>query len=118
MQGGKEHGVPILISEIHPGLPAERCQGVYVGDAILSCNGIDLQEAKHSEAVKVLSSLYGEIVMEVLYVAPDDSSDEDEADWENKDEKRFTYIIYMYSTSTEYYTEVHLHCFLHKLYSS
>jgi hypothetical protein len=24
----------------------------------------------------------------------------------------------MYSTSTEYYTEVHLHCFLHKLYSS
>ncbi|CAB4008065.1 Golgi-associated PDZ and coiled-coil motif-containing -like [Paramuricea clavata] len=86
--GGKEHGVPILISEIHAGLPAERCQGVYVGDAILSCNGIGLQEAKHSEAVKVLSSLHGEIVMEVLYVAPDDSSDEDEADWEKKDEKR------------------------------
>lgn len=88
--GGREHGVPILISEIHPGLPAERCQGLYVGDAILSCNGIDLQDAKHSEAVKVLSSLHGEIVMEVLYVAPDDSSDEDETDWEKNDDKRFS----------------------------
>ena len=88
-QGGKEHGVPILISEIHAGLPAERCGGLYVGDAILSCNGIDLQEAKHGEAVKVLSSLHGEIVMEVLYVAPDDSSDEDDADWEKNEEKRY-----------------------------
>lgn len=81
--------MPILISEIHPALPAERCQSLYVGDAILSCNGIDLQEAKHAEAVKVLSSLYGEVVMEVLYVAPDDSSDEDEVDWEKNDEKRY-----------------------------
>ena len=66
-----------------------------MGDAILSCNGIGLQEAKHSEAVKVLSSLHGEIVMEVLYVAPDDSSDEDEAEWEKKDEKRFHVFLFL-----------------------
>ena len=81
--------MPILISEIHPGLPVERCRSLYVGDAILSCNGIDLQEAKHTEAVKSLSSLHGEIVMEVLYVAPDNSSDEDEGDWEKNDEERY-----------------------------
>lgn len=55
LQGGKEHGVPILISEIHEGQPAERCQGLYVGDAILSVNNLDLRNAKHAEAVKILS---------------------------------------------------------------
>ena len=54
-QGGKEHGVPILISEIHEGQPAERCGQLYVGDAILSVNGIDLRNAKHGEAVTILS---------------------------------------------------------------
>ncbi|VDN31607.1 unnamed protein product [Gongylonema pulchrum] len=53
--GGKEHGVPILISEIHPSQPAERCGQLYVGDAILSVNGIDLRTAKHNEAVQILS---------------------------------------------------------------
>lgn len=55
-QGGKEHGVPILVSEIHPGQPAERCGKLFVGDAILSVNGTDLRAAKHAEAVAVLSS--------------------------------------------------------------
>lgn len=54
-QGGKEHGVPILISEIHEGQPAERCQALFVGDAILSVNKIDLRNAKHAEGVKILS---------------------------------------------------------------
>lgn len=54
-QGGKEHGVPILISEIHPGQPADRCGGLHVGDAILAVNGINLRDAKHKEAVTILS---------------------------------------------------------------
>ena len=54
-QGGKEHGVPILISEIHEGQPADKCDALYVGDAILSVNGIDLRESKHAEAVHILS---------------------------------------------------------------
>ena len=53
--GGKEHGVPILISEIHANLPAERCNQLFVGDAILSVNGINLRDAKHNDAVNVLS---------------------------------------------------------------
>lgn len=55
IQGGKEHGVPILISEIHEGQPADKCDALYVGDAILSVNGIDLRESKHAEAVHILS---------------------------------------------------------------
>ena len=55
MQGGKEHGVPILISEIHEGQPADRCGQLYVGDAILAVNDVDLSEAKHVEAVRTLS---------------------------------------------------------------
>ena len=61
---------------------------MYVGDAILAVNGIDLQEAKHSEAVKVLSTVHGEITLEVLYVAPDDSSD-DEDTWEEDEGQRY-----------------------------
>lgn len=54
-QGGKEHGVPVLISEVHHGQPADRCGQLFVGDAILSVNGIDLRQAKHSHAVEILS---------------------------------------------------------------
>ncbi len=55
--GGKEHGVPILISEIHCDGPAHRSQQLYVGDAILEANGIDLKDSKHSDAVNILTSL-------------------------------------------------------------
>ncbi|XP_020601259.1 Golgi-associated PDZ and coiled-coil motif-containing protein-like [Orbicella faveolata] len=89
--GGKEHGVPIIVSEIHEGLPVGRSGGLYVGDAILAVNGIDLQEAKHSEAVKVLSNVHGEITLEVLYVAPDDSSD-DEDTWEEDEGQRYSML--------------------------
>ncbi|XP_023215943.1 Golgi-associated PDZ and coiled-coil motif-containing protein-like [Centruroides sculpturatus] len=74
--GGKEHGVPILISDIHPGLPVAQNGGLFVGDAILTVNGIDLRNAKHSEAVKILSSQQKEITMEVIFVAPEDDSEE------------------------------------------
>ena len=55
--GGREHGVPILISEIHCNGPAARSGELYVGDAILAVNGIDLKDAQHSEAVETLSNL-------------------------------------------------------------
>ncbi|XP_061562867.1 Golgi-associated PDZ and coiled-coil motif-containing protein isoform X3 [Cololabis saira] len=66
--GGKEHGVPILISEIHPGQPADRCGGLHVGDAVLAVNSINLRDAKHKEAVTILSQQRGQIEFEVVYV--------------------------------------------------
>lgn len=55
--GGLEHGVPILVSEIHEDGPAARSGEMYVGDAILAVNDIDLKEASHTEAVEILSNL-------------------------------------------------------------
>ncbi|KAK6725919.1 hypothetical protein RB195_004316 [Necator americanus] len=75
--GGSEHALPIVISEIQPGQPAHRCGQIFVGDAILSVNGYDLRNAKHQQAVDILSSQHGDLHMEVVYVAPDEDSDDD-----------------------------------------
>jgi golgi-associated PDZ and coiled-coil motif-containing protein len=78
--GGKEHGVPILISEIHPSQPAERCGLLSVGDAILSVNGIELKSVKHGEAVAILTKEMLEcetLMLEVLYVRPDADLDDE-----------------------------------------
>ncbi|KAJ1369810.1 hypothetical protein KIN20_031377 [Parelaphostrongylus tenuis] len=75
--GGAEHALPIVISEIQPGQPAHRCGQIFVGDAILSVNGFDLRNAKHQQAVDVLSSQHGDLQMEVVYVAPEEDSDDD-----------------------------------------
>jgi len=90
--GGKEHGVPILISEILLHQPAHRSGGLYVGDAILSVNGFDLRNVKHAEAVHILSQQEGNVDLEVIFVSPDDDSDDESHDYE--DENGFRYRIY------------------------
>ncbi|XP_051501379.1 Golgi-associated PDZ and coiled-coil motif-containing protein-like isoform X2 [Myxocyprinus asiaticus] len=87
--GGKEHGVPILISEIHPTQPAERCRGLHVGDAILAVNNINLRDAKHKEAVTILSQQRGEIEFEVVYVAPEVDSDDENVEYEDDNGHRY-----------------------------
>lgn len=91
--GGKEHGVPILISEIHPSQPAERCGGLHVGDAILAVNNINLRDAKHKEAVTILSQQRGEIEFEVVYVAPEVDSDDENVEYE--DDSGHRYRLYL-----------------------
>lgn len=81
--GGKEHGVPILISEIHPSQPADRCGDLHVGDAILAVNSINLRDAKHKEAVTILSQQRGQIEFEVVYVAPEVDSDDENVEYED-----------------------------------
>lgn len=44
LQGGREHGVPILISELEAGGPAALTGELYVGDAILAINDVDLTQ--------------------------------------------------------------------------
>lgn len=55
--GGAEHGLPILISEIHTDGPAARSGSLYVGDAILAANGHELKDVSHAEAVSILTNL-------------------------------------------------------------
>ena len=92
MKGGKEHGVPIIISEIHDNMPAQRCGNVYVGDAILSVNGTDLKEATHKEAVHVLSRVHGDISMELLFVDTEESMEDN---WEDDtDQRLFNFLFH------------------------
>ncbi len=72
-------------------MPAYDCQNLYVGDAILSVNDKDLRNATHAEAVDVLSRVYGDIKMEVLYVDADLSDEED--DWQHDDTQRYLFYV-------------------------
>jgi golgi-associated PDZ and coiled-coil motif-containing protein len=59
--GGNEHGVPIIISEIHEGGVAARNGQLFIGDAIVKVESnkkvYDLREVMHAQAVEILSSL-------------------------------------------------------------
>ena len=64
IKGGREHRMPILISKIFPNMPADQTGQLYVGDAILSVNGKDLQHVSHEEAVQILKKAGREVELE------------------------------------------------------
>ncbi|XP_053322329.1 beta-1-syntrophin [Spea bombifrons] len=68
IKGGKENKMPILISKIFKGLAADQTHSLYVGDAILSVNGVDLRDATHDEAVQALKKAGREVTLEVKYM--------------------------------------------------
>ncbi|XP_048385842.1 beta-1-syntrophin isoform X2 [Stegostoma tigrinum] len=68
IKGGKENKMPILISKIFKGLAADKTEALYVGDAILSVNAVDLRDATHDEAVQVLKRAGKEVLLEVKYM--------------------------------------------------
>ncbi|UJR09616.1 hypothetical protein I4U23_013850 [Adineta vaga] len=90
--GGKEHGLPILISEIQDNGLAWACGQLYVGDSILSANKYDLRDKKHAEAVQILSSLKGDITMTVSFVAPDDSDDDSASNCERNNNLLYRFL--------------------------
>ncbi|XP_034410078.1 LOW QUALITY PROTEIN: beta-1-syntrophin [Cyclopterus lumpus] len=68
IKGGKENKMPILISKIFKGLAADQTQALYVGDAILSVNSVNLRDATHDEAVQALKRAGKEVTLEVKYM--------------------------------------------------
>ncbi|RXM33451.1 Beta-1-syntrophin [Acipenser ruthenus] len=64
IKGGKENKMPILISKIFKSLAADQTQALYVGDAILSVNGVNLRDATHDEAVQALKRAGKEVTLE------------------------------------------------------
>ncbi|KAM9310322.1 beta-1-syntrophin isoform 2-T2 [Pholidichthys leucotaenia] len=68
IKGGKENKMPILISKIFKGLAADQTQALFVGDAILSVNGVNLRDATHDEAVQALKRAGKEVTLEVKYM--------------------------------------------------
>jgi C-terminal processing protease CtpA/Prc len=67
IKGGRENRMPILISKIFPNMPADQTGQLYVGDAILSVNGRDLQHVSHEEAVQILKKAGKEVELEGKY---------------------------------------------------
>ena len=59
--GGKEHGLPIMISEIFPDSSVSRSKKISAGDVIVAVNGDSFQDMTHNDAVRYLSSLRGTI---------------------------------------------------------
>ncbi|CAH1133356.1 unnamed protein product [Ceutorhynchus assimilis] len=78
--GGREHGVPILISELEQNGPAAMSDQLYIGDAILFVNDIDLRNSCHKEAVSILQQQTGDCILQVQYIAADDSDNSLEED--------------------------------------
>lgn len=68
IKGGRENKMPILISKIFKGMAADLTGQLYVGDAILSVNGIDLREVSHDEAVQILKKAGKSVELEVRYL--------------------------------------------------
>ncbi|CAK6967580.1 beta-1-syntrophin [Scomber scombrus] len=68
IKGGKENKMPILISKIFKGLAADQTQALYVGDAILLVNGMNLRDSTHDEAVQALKRAGKEVTLEVKYM--------------------------------------------------
>lgn len=64
IKGGRENRMPVLISRIFPGLAAERCGALRLGDAILAVNGVDLRDATHDQAVQALKRAGREVLLE------------------------------------------------------
>jgi len=63
--GGKEHGLPIIISEVFPDSSVSRSGKIIAGDVILAVNGDSFAEFSHNDAVRYLSSLRGAIRFEL-----------------------------------------------------
>ncbi|XP_040573245.1 Golgi-associated PDZ and coiled-coil motif-containing protein [Lepeophtheirus salmonis] len=59
--GGKEHDLPIMVSETFPETAVGRSKKICAGDVILAVNGDSFKDFGHLEAVKYLSALRGTI---------------------------------------------------------
>ncbi|XP_023346300.1 alpha-1-syntrophin [Eurytemora carolleeae] len=60
--------MPILISKIFPGMAADLTGALHVGDAIFSVDGVDLRDATHDDAVRVLKNTGPQVNLEVRYL--------------------------------------------------
>lgn len=59
------------MSAIRKDSPAGRCNGLYVGDALLTANGQSLEGVSHEELINILQQLHGEVSLEVVFCAGD-----------------------------------------------
>lgn len=54
LAGGRDHDLPILLSEIKEGGAVDRTKACFVGDEILEVNGIGIDQLEHNDAGSLL----------------------------------------------------------------
>uniref|UniRef100_A0A673V8A1 Syntrophin gamma 1 n=1 Tax=Suricata suricatta TaxID=37032 RepID=A0A673V8A1_SURSU len=55
IKGGAEHNIPVVISKISKEQRAELSGLLFIGDAILQINGINVRKCKHEEVIKKIN---------------------------------------------------------------
>ncbi|XP_039603658.1 gamma-2-syntrophin isoform X2 [Polypterus senegalus] len=68
IKGGVEHKVPVVISKIFKDQVADQTGMLFVGDAVLQVNGINVENSTHEEVVHLLRSAGDEVTLTVQYL--------------------------------------------------
>uniref|UniRef100_G1LSL5 Syntrophin gamma 2 n=1 Tax=Ailuropoda melanoleuca TaxID=9646 RepID=G1LSL5_AILME len=68
IKGGAEHRVPVVISRIFRGHAADQTGMLFVGDAVLQVNGINVENSTHEEVVHLLRNAGDEVTITVEYL--------------------------------------------------
>ncbi|XP_026471535.1 uncharacterized protein LOC113375804 [Ctenocephalides felis] len=69
--GGREHGLPIIISDLNPSGVAFESGAFFIGDTILKVNDIDLLQSSNQEAINIISNVSGVVRFDVQYCSLD-----------------------------------------------
>uniref|UniRef100_G1NEC8 PDZ domain-containing protein n=3 Tax=Neognathae TaxID=8825 RepID=G1NEC8_MELGA len=68
IKGGAEHNIPVVISKISKEQRAELSGLLFIGDAILQINGINVRKCRHEEVVQVLRNAGEEVTLTVSFL--------------------------------------------------
>ncbi|XP_064376017.1 gamma-2-syntrophin-like [Dromaius novaehollandiae] len=68
IKGGAEHKVPVVISKIFKDQAADQTGMLFIGDAIIQVNGINVESATHEEVVRTLKNLGKEVNLLCKYL--------------------------------------------------
>uniref|UniRef100_A0ABI7XBV1 PDZ domain-containing protein n=1 Tax=Felis catus TaxID=9685 RepID=A0ABI7XBV1_FELCA len=68
IKGGAEHNIPVVISKISKEQRAELSGLLFIGDAILQINGINVRKCRHEEVVQVLRNAGEEVNLTVSFL--------------------------------------------------
>ncbi|XP_054909371.1 gamma-2-syntrophin isoform X2 [Poeciliopsis prolifica] len=69
IKGGAEHNVPVVISKIFKDQVADQTGKLFVGDAVLQVNGINVEHCTHQEVVHLLRTAGDEVTITVRYLS-------------------------------------------------
>ncbi|XP_028844479.1 gamma-2-syntrophin [Denticeps clupeoides] len=68
IKGGAEHKVPVVISKIFKDQVADQSGMLFIGDAVLQVNGINVEKCTHEEVVHLLRTAGDEVTITVRYL--------------------------------------------------